>query len=100
MTKHNWTCGHVAPAVCMTCHTLLAQRANELAEELMQLQEAMAPEPVLSTVQQIAFTTAVAGLLPAEEIFRLGWRAAMRHAREQSRKKINDHQRMGDIRSS
>jgi hypothetical protein len=38
-TEAEWTCGHVAGAVCAECHRILIQRANELAEENLRLRE-------------------------------------------------------------
>jgi len=39
---HEWTCGHVAGAVCGECYRLLAQRANQLAQEHMQALDELA----------------------------------------------------------
>jgi len=36
-TETEWTCGHVAGAVCAECFQELARRANQLAEENMRL---------------------------------------------------------------
>jgi hypothetical protein len=33
MSECEWTCGHHASAMCAECYRILAQRANELAEE-------------------------------------------------------------------
>jgi len=35
--EEEWTCGHVAGAMCQECYRLLAQRAHELAEENLRL---------------------------------------------------------------
>jgi len=40
-TVAEWTCGHTAGAVCAECYRLLAQRANQLAEEHMRTLEAL-----------------------------------------------------------
>jgi|SRR5262245_9959494 len=34
-----WTCGHVAGSMCAECYRLLAERANQLAREHMELLE-------------------------------------------------------------
>lgn len=34
--REPWTCGHVAGAMCAECYRLLAQRAHELAEEVIE----------------------------------------------------------------
>jgi hypothetical protein len=34
-----WSCGHVAQSMCGECYRLLAQRANELAQENQRLRE-------------------------------------------------------------
>ena len=38
-TEAEWSCGHVAGAVCAECYRQLAQRANELAEENQRLRD-------------------------------------------------------------
>jgi hypothetical protein len=38
-TEAEWTCGHIAGAVCAECHRILAQRANELAVENIRLRD-------------------------------------------------------------
>jgi len=38
-TEAEWSCGHVAGAVCAECWRLLAQRAHELAEENQRLRD-------------------------------------------------------------
>jgi len=38
-TEAQWTCGHVAGAVCAECYRLLAQKAHELAEENQRLRD-------------------------------------------------------------
>jgi len=45
-----WTCGHVAGAMCAECYRLLAQRANALAEENERLRDELALEQRLSKV--------------------------------------------------
>jgi len=41
-TEAEWTCGHVAGAVCAECYRLLAQKAHELAEENQRLRDEIA----------------------------------------------------------
>jgi hypothetical protein len=41
-TEAEWSCGHVAGAVCRECHYQLARRAIELAAENEQLRETVA----------------------------------------------------------
>lgn len=41
MKIEEWTCGHVASAMCAECYRLLAARANELAEENLDLRSQM-----------------------------------------------------------
>jgi len=44
MTNAQWTCGHVAGAMCAECYRLLAQKAHELAEENSRLRDARADD--------------------------------------------------------
>lgn len=37
-----WTCGHVAGAVCSECYCDLVRRANELAAEVLRLRDELA----------------------------------------------------------
>lgn len=41
-SEAEWTCGHVAGAVCAECYRILAAKANELAEENIRLREELA----------------------------------------------------------
>ena len=35
--EHEWSCGHVAGDMCQECYRALAAKANELAEENLEL---------------------------------------------------------------
>jgi hypothetical protein len=54
-----WTCGHNASAVCAECHRLLILRANELAEQNLELRD-LNSKPLLHTPPNEA---------PLEELF-------------------------------
>jgi len=41
-TEAEWSCGHVAGAVCSECYCDLVRRANELAAEVLRLRDELA----------------------------------------------------------
>jgi DNA-binding transcriptional regulator PaaX len=43
-TEAEWTCGHVAGAMCAECYRILAERAHELAEENQRLRDNIAQD--------------------------------------------------------
>lgn len=38
-TEAEWSCGHTGDAICARCYRALQQRANELAEQVLRLDE-------------------------------------------------------------
>jgi Zn ribbon nucleic-acid-binding protein len=52
-TQAEWTCGHIAGAVCAECYRQLAQKAHELAEENIRLRGFVSGCPVCRELDRL-----------------------------------------------